>query len=454
MLALTVAAFGCSKKKGSGGEGASKTKTDTAEARRVREANLASFDYVWTTVRDKHWDKTLGGVDWNAVRDELRPKVEKAASTEEARQVMEEMLSRLGQSHFGIVPASAYEEIERPDEAKPGPGDDKDAGQAGEEAGSGTTGIDVRVVGDQALVWRVSADSPAAAAGVHPGWRVVKVDDKAVAEIISRIDKAFSKSTLLELMLSRAVDGRLSGDVGTKVAVVFEDGDGKEQRLELDCVEPKGKLVVFGNMPALYVVYESRTVAPGIGYVTFNVFLDPASTMEAFNRDMAAFAEDKGIIIDLRGNPGGLGPMAMGMGGWFVTDATKSLGTMKTRDSEVKFVLSPRPTPYTGKVAVLIDGLSASTSEILAAGLRDLGLARLFGTRSAGAALPSVFERLPNGDGFQYAIGNYVSASGEVLEGKGVTPDQVVPLTRAALLQGRDPVIDAAIAWIDTESEK
>jgi hypothetical protein len=81
-------------------------------------------------------------------------------------------------------------------------------------------------------------------------------------------------------------------------------------------------------------------------------------------------------------------------------------------------------------------------------GLKDLGRAHIVGSRTAGAALPSIIERLPNGDGFQYAVANYVSKGGEVLEGIGVMPDVEVIPTREALLQGKDPVCEAAIAWI------
>ena len=100
-----------------------------------------------------------------------------------------------------------------------------------------------------------------------------------------------------------------------------------------------------------------------------------------------------------------------------------------------------------------MDGASASTSEIMAEGLKDLGRARIFGTRTAAAALPSVFEKLPNGDGFQYAIANYISEGGKPLEGLGVTPDVETPITRAALLEGKDPPLDAAVAWIESQKQ-
>jgi carboxyl-terminal processing protease len=117
------------------------------------------------------------------------------------------------------------------------------------------------------------------------------------------------------------------------------------------------------------------------------------------------------------------------------------------RTLPIRFVIFPRPEVYSGPVAILVDGFTASTSEIFAGGLQDLKRARIFGERTAGAALPSQIERLPNGDGFQYAMANYISESGLQLEGHGVTPDAVVPLDRKALAEGRDAVVEAALKW-------
>ena len=105
--------------------------------------NIESFEHVWTTVRDKHWDPKLGGLDWQAVRDELRPRVEHATTMEQARAAMDDMLARLKQTHFAIVPAVVYEEI-------------------GGAKGEGRTGMELRVVEGHALVVSVEPDSPAA----------------------------------------------------------------------------------------------------------------------------------------------------------------------------------------------------------------------------------------------------------------------------------------------------
>ena len=135
---------------------------------------------------------------------------------------------------------------------------------------------------------------------------------------------------------------------------------------------------------------------------------------------------------------------------WFIEKPDQRLGTMHMRQATIKFTVNPRLPVYRGPVATLVDGCSASTSEIFAEGMKDLGRARIFGTRTAGAALPSAIDKLPNGDGFQHAVADYISEGGKPLEGVGVIPDVEVKLTQKTLLAGRDPVLDAAIEWIRT----
>ncbi len=114
-------------------------------------------------------------------------------------------------------------------------------------------------------------------------------------------------------------------------------------------------------------------------------------------------------------------------------------------------MINPRFPAYRGRVAILVDGSSASTSEIFAGGMQDLKRARIFGTHTAGAALPSFIEKLPNGDGFQCAEANYISEGGKVLEGVGVTPDVEAPPTRELLLAGRDAALESALNWIHNQ---
>ena len=390
-----------------------------------KKLNLDSFEKVWTTVRDHHWEKNPGGLDWQAIHTEYRPKIEQADSMDAARGVMRDMLARLHQTHFGIIPATVYNDVDF-------------------AAGEGSPGLDLRVIDGQAVITRVDPGSPAEKAGVRLGWAIVSVNEKELAPVIEKLK---ADSTMHELMLERSVLARLTGPVGGKLHVVFLDAANQNVPLDLPLAGPRGLPAKFGNLPPQHVWFESRKIG-NAEYVAFNMFLDLPRIMANFGDAVNSCLQCDGLIIDLRGNPGGIGGMAMGMAGFLVDKSDQKLGTMLMRDVKMNFAVNPRVPVFKGPVAILMDGSSASTSEIFAGGLKDLGRAEVFGTRSAAAALPSIIEKLPNGDGFQYAMANYISDGGKPLEGNGVIPDVEVKLTRQALLNGHDPVVDAALQWI------
>lgn len=402
------------------------------------DANTKSFDYIWQTVRDNHWDPDMGGLDWDAVRVELRPKVAAAKTMDEARRVMYDMLGRLKLSHFSIIPQEAYRKM---------------AGTDMPEV-DGHTGMDVRVLDGTAVVTNVDEGSPADKAGIRPGWQVLRINDETLADLLPAIIEAFKGSITLELNTFAAITRRLRGPVGKDISLVLKDGNGKEHSLALQLAEPKGKPFQLGFLPPIAVWLEQRRLPGDIGYIAFNSFMDPSRIMPLFNEAMASFQNTRGLVIDLRGNLGGMGIMAMGMMGWFCSEKGHNLGVMRMRGNELKLAIMPRPNVYQAPVAVLIDGVSISCAEFMAQGFKDLGRGRLFGSNSCGMALPSQVKKLPNGDGLQFVFAYYESEKGHVLEGKGVAPDETVVLDTQSLLQGKDPVLAAASAWINEQHTK
>jgi carboxyl-terminal processing protease len=401
-----------------------------------KQLNIDSFEKVWTTIRDKHWEKKPGGLDWQAIHEEFRPKIEKAETTDAARQVMQAMLGRLKETHFAIIPSAVYDEA--------------DNGGGSHLMGDGSPGIDLRIIDSHAVVTRVDPGSPAEKAGVKTGWIIASVEGK---DLDAAVQKLKTDPDIHELVLVRAVLSRLTGPVGGKLHVVFRDGTNQDRAMDLELASPRGEISKFGNLPPQHVWVETKKVG-GAGYVAFNMFLDLGRVMSRFGDEVSSCMKCDGLIIDLRGNPGGIGGMAMGMAGWLIDKQGLSLGNMYTRDSTIHFAVNPQVNVFRGPVAVILDGMSASTSEIFAGGLKDLGRARVFGERTAAAALPSLIEKLPNGDGFQYAVANYISEGGKPLEGIGVTPDAPVRVTREALLAGHDPALDAALEWIEKQKGK
>jgi len=414
----------------------SKTPELTPEERRL---DIESFDYVWSTVRDKHFDPALNGLDWNAIRAELRPRVEHAKTRDEVRDLLSELVGRFEQSHFQILPAELYEPVAT---GTNGPDD-------------GTTGMDARVIDGMALVTSVASGSPAGAAGVKPGWGILQIGETDVRRRVREMSKKHASRRDRDTLLSGSLRFALAGPVGGAVAVSFRDGRGLTRRLTLNRVPPEGWMSrPFGHIPAVPVWFRSQRIDGRTGYVAFNAFIDPGRLMPKFNEAIASLRDADGIVIDLRGNTGGIGDMLAGMAGWFVAARGTSMGTMITRSGSLKLAVLPRPEPFTGPVAILIDELSMSASEVLAQGLRDAGRARVFGRRSAGAVLASIVEKLPNGDGFQYPTARFEFPSGVVVEGVGVLPDVERHPTRETLLSGRDVVLDAAIEWIRSDRAK
>ena len=397
---------------------------------------LATFDAAWTLVRDSHFDRTLNGVDWNAVRSELRPKAAAAKNVGELRAVLRDMLGRLGQSHFAVIPSSG----DSPSKAAPDM--------------SGDTGLDVRLIDGDILVSSVEAESSAAQGGVKPGWKVVAIGGTRLDPLLGELP---AESRLRSVEAWRIAQERLRGTSGTRVRVAFEDLSSRVHDLTLERRPETGEPVTVGHLPTMFVRVESqRRQIPGglsAGVIRFNVWMTAVD--REFDKAMGAHRDADGIIIDLRGNPGGLAAMLMGISGHFVRER-KTLGTMKTRESELRFIANPRfvnaagerVTPFAGPVAIIVDSMSGSASECFTGGMQGIGRARVFGQTSMGQALPALFNKLPNGDILIHAYGDFVAADGTRLEGRGVVPDEITPLTREALARGQDPAMDAALAWV------
>ncbi|MFC1484712.1 S41 family peptidase [Candidatus Neomarinimicrobiota bacterium] len=405
---------------------------------RQRRLNLESFDRVWTTVRDRHFDPGIGGLDWPGVYDELRPRIARASTMRQARAAMQEMLDRLELTHFSIIPAAIYSELVRDD---------------GQGFGDGTVGLEVRLIDGRAVVTRVDGQSPSDRSGVHPGWVVSAIEGDTVATLLRSIYENFDPGLERDYIAASAVMYRLDGPVGDTISVTFLDNQDNEVGLELPMVPVEGEIYQFGYMPPFRVQIKVDTLAGSVRCIRFNAFLDPPRLMPVFNTVLQSMDDASGLIIDLRGNAGGLGVIAMGMAGWLVGETGHSLGTVYTRDTRLKLVVNPRANPYTGPVAVLVDGLSVSCAEFLSGGLQDLGRAAVIGSPTLGAALSSNVEPLPNGDRFQYAFADFIRLDGSSLEGLGVTPDITVQPTRRDYLAHGDPVLRAALSWIEKQNQ-
>jgi carboxyl-terminal processing protease len=303
----------------------------------------------------------------------------------------------------------------------------------------------VRIIEGQPTITYVRPESSAARAGLRPGLVVTHIGGRDLRTLppAARSLRPVEERFQLRLHAAR----RLAGPAGSKVTVRYLDAREQPREALLERDPPRGKAVQLGLLPPLYP--EVRISAIGdVGVIAFNFFLlDPVLAQVQKAIDGFRARGVKAIILDLRGNPGGLGAMAIPVAARLVSKPLV-LGTIQFRDYANTLTATPSlgVKPFPGRVVLITDEGTASTSEILAAGLQEAGRAIVVGDTTLGAVLPSALAELPGGAVMQYPVADFRTPKGVLVEGRGVQPDRRVFETRAALRTGRDPVLDAALA--------
>jgi len=408
------------------------------------QLGLASFDSAWARIHASHYDPAFNGIDWLGVRQQLRPLAERASSIAELRAVIRDMLARLGESHYSLIPADVADAV--------------DPARVRALDAPGDAGLEMRLAEGELAVWRVDPEGPAARAGIRPGLVVETIDAYRPADALRRVlvlqDPAERRKALTQFLWS--ANAQPDGPAGSVTVIQLRAEDGAVTTHRVTRRRRPGEPVRFGNLPTFFARLDHHTVgdhANCVGVIQFNVWMVPL--MPAFDRAVDQTRHCRGIIIDLRGNPGGVAGMVMGLAGHFMTQRVP-LGTMRSRGTALNFVVNPRLVdaqarpvqPFDGPLAILIDDMSVSTTEIFAGGMQALGRARVFGQTSAGQALPAALLRLPDGDVLMHVVADFTAAGGTRIEGRGVVPDESVAVTRTDLQAGRDAAMQAAIAWI------
>ena len=415
------------------------------------------FDSVWSQVANAHYDPDMGGIDWEAARDDLRPTSDESFTRSELRLRVQTLLGRIGESHYSVIPGESW------DRAAALASDGADPTDAEEGRTSGDPlGVQVRLYGKDIIVAGVTPGSVALEAGVRPGWRVIRLGDNQVAARMAEFAEEEIDARTALILESGLQDQFMNPRADHPLELVLEDGSGTLHTFELTPSDA-------GNVPrqgfgtilpplAFEFTHRRLPVEEGcVGIISWSVWLIPLTAR--FQEAMDDLEDCRGIILDLRGNLGGIVGTMSRVGGRFVTDVGV-LGTLTTRDSDLRIQAEPvrvtmagdPVTPFGGPLAIVVDGLSMSASELFASGMQALERGKVFGSPTPGMALPARTVPLPGGDYLMFAFADWVDSAGRRIEGVGVTPDVLVPMDRDALLEGRDPPVEAALAWI-LESE-
>ncbi len=281
----------------------------------------------------------------------------------------------------------------------------------------GGIGAEIGVRGGQPTILRTLADTPAEKAGLRSGDRIVKVNDKEV-----------SGWNASETALA------IRGDVGTTVKIVVMRNTSEEREFVITRAEITSPSV-------------EAEVKDGLGLLTIRRFdSETASLAKAAAEDFKK-QDVKGVILDLRGNGGGYLNATQDITGlWLDNKVIVSERRGDTVHEELKSkgkpILAGIPT------AVLVNGSSASASEIVAGALQDHGAARLIGETTFGKGTVQKLVRLSSGGELKVTIARWYTPNGRNITSEGIAPDQTVELTSEDSDAGKDPQMDTAAEFL------
>ena len=406
-------------------------------------------------------------MNWQKIREEYEPRVVKTTTDAQLYAILQEMINRLNRSHFFIIPPEVYKAIEtakikaksgaisNSDDAEDSDGnakenEEEDATEDDSSAKYGI-GVELRIIENKVVITNIEQNSAADIAGLKTGYIIEKVNGVLLEDLIKRLRSLGSYSKLIEKQLPLEIAaGILDGEKDSSVKLVVIDENEEPKDFEIERKKLNGKLTKIGpNIPEQFLKYESKSLNEDVGYIKFNYFA--TAVIEKICSSIGDFKNKKAVIIDLRGNLGGSVGSMFGITGMF-TDRDISIGTQIFKVGSENTIVRRQPKHFSGKIVILVDGLSHSAAEIFAAALQENGRAEIVGDRSAGEALPALTIALPTGAYFLYPIANFKTPKGNLIEGKGVEPNILIALDRKSLLAGKDNQLNAAQNIAETKT--
>ncbi|WP_040695369.1 S41 family peptidase [Nodosilinea nodulosa] len=364
--------------------GAAKTTLAATPLAEFKDSPKVVIDEAWQIIDQEYVDGDFNHVDWQAVRQELLGR--EYSSQEAAYTALRSALRRLDDPYTRFLSPTEYADLT-----------DQTSGEI--------SGIGVQLErNDQSgvvLVTSVTPGSPAEQSGIVVGDRILLVDGQST-----------------ERLTAEGVLQQLRGSEGSQVTLTVSRDSGASRTV----------ILTRALMDLPTVEYSQKTVGDrSIGYIRLIEFnAHAAAQMSAAIRSLSD-AGVEGFVLDLRGNPGGLLMASIDIGRMWLQHG--AIVRTLDRSSNDETISANRTALTDLPLTVLVDGRSASSSEILTGALRDNNRATVVGTPTYGKALVQSLHGLNDGSGLTVTVAHYYTPNGTDISRRGITPDVAIALS-------------------------
>ncbi len=357
----------------------------------------ALYDKAWKLIDTKFVDKDNNKQDWTRWRHKYDSVIK---TDEDAYVAIDTMISSLNDVYTKFLNPKEY--------------DEENNSIQGSLKG---IGVQIGVRDGKLLIIAPIEDTPGEKAGLKAEDEILEIDGKSTKGIT--VDAAADK---------------IRGEEGTSVELLIKR-DGEENKI----YKIKRANIEIKSVSTKIPKYAK--ISPNIGYIRLSSFISRNATME-FENALIENRNKDGIIIDLRSNPGGLLTNAifiadMLLDGQTIVSTVDRDGYKETQRSTPK-VITRQP------IVVLINGGSASASEILSGALKDNKRSTIVGKKSYGKGLVQEINKLPGGSAMHITIQKYLTPNGTDINKKGIEPDYEVDITADDVKAERDPQLQKA----------
>ncbi len=364
--------------------------TDMVDHDKISSQKL--FDNSWKVIRDNYYDAELNEQDWNHWKLHYHGQIK---TDEDAKVAIDTMLASLNDPYSRYMSRSEYLEQNNSINSK-------------------ITGIGVNIasVAGKVHIVNVMEGTPAQFANLLPKDIIIAIDGKEV--------NGLSLSEVANLV---------KGPENSFVNItIMRNNDKLTKRVMRKEIKIK--------------TVKSSVLDKNIGYIQITSFIG-STTPNEFLEALEKTKNTQGLILDLRGNTGGLLPNAVFIANLFIPKG--NIVSIVGRNG-YKYDINAQDTEFGVKkpTIVLVDGNSASASEILSGALKDYNKAKLLGTKTYGKGMVQKIIPMPNETGLNLTVAKYLTPNGTDINKKGITPDIKVNISIQDVKNNNDAQLQSA----------